>query len=125
MGIFSTFVIPFSRPLIRYLQAQQEALQETLKNVEQELEQTRTSLAETKHTFESAREEWHADKKTLEDTIVDIKAAEKNFAEDRLTRESDAQAHEERVRVSAPFGVLVMFVSDCLFHLGRRGKVFA
>ena len=98
--------------MTRYLQAQHESLQETLKNVEQELEQTRTSLAETKHTFESAREEWYADKKTLEDTIVDIKAAEENLAEDRLTRESDAQAHEERVRVSAPFGVLGIPVSD-------------
>ena len=41
---------------------------------------------------------------------MDIKAAETNLAEDRLTRESDAQAHEERVRVSAPFGVLGAFV---------------
>jgi len=112
MGICSPFACLFPRPLTRYLQAQQESLQKALKNVEQELEQTRTSLAETKHTFENAREEWHADKKTLEDTIVDIKAAETNLAEDRLTRESDAQAHEERVRVSAPFGVLGVFVSD-------------
>ena len=112
MGIRSPFACLFSRPLTRYVQAQQESLQKALKNVEQELEQTRTSLAETKHTFENAREEWQADKKTLEDTIVDIKAAETNLAEDRLTRESDAQAHEERVRVSAPFGVLEVFVSD-------------
>ena len=83
-----------------FRQAQYEVLQNTLKNVEQELAQTRTSLVETKRTFESAREEWQADKKTLEDAIVDMTAAEKNLAEDRLSRESNAQAHEERVRVS-------------------------
>jgi nucleoprotein TPR len=83
-----------------------------LKNVEQELEQTRTSLAETKRAFEGAREDWQADKKTLEDTIVDLTAAEKNFAEDRLTRESDVQAHEGRVRVRSPFCRLGLVFSD-------------
>ncbi|KAH8990434.1 hypothetical protein EDB86DRAFT_3080419 [Lactarius hatsudake] len=80
--------------------AQQETLQNNLKNVEQELEQARTSLTESKRSFESAREEWLADKKTLEDTIVDFTASEKNLAEDRLTRESDVHAHEERVRAA-------------------------
>ncbi|KAH9992148.1 hypothetical protein BJV77DRAFT_1067895 [Russula vinacea] len=72
--------------------AQHEALQSTLKNAEQELEQTRTSLAETKRTFESAREEWQADKRTLEDAIVDMTAAEKNLAEDRISRVAHAEA---------------------------------
>lgn len=93
-------------------QAQQESLQSALKNVEQELEQTRTSLAETKRAFESAREEWQADKKTLEDAIVDMTTAEKNLAEDRLSRESDARAFEERVRVGAPFTYLDAFLPD-------------
>ena len=68
--------------------------------------------------FEIAREEWQADKKTLEDAIVDMTAAEKNLAEDRLFRESNAQAHEERVRVSkflACSGLLAYF---CLVHVG-------
>jgi nucleoprotein TPR len=92
-----------------YLQAQQEDLQTSLKTVEQELEQTRASLAETKRAFDSAREEWQADKKTLEDAIVDMTTAEKNLADDRLSRESDAQAHEERVRVGAPLACPVSF----------------
>ncbi|KAH9974884.1 hypothetical protein BGW80DRAFT_1444514 [Lactifluus volemus] len=79
---------------------QQETLQNTLKTAERELEETRASLAETKRAFESAREEWQADKKTLEDTIVDMTTAEKNLAEDRLIRESDVHAHEERVRAA-------------------------
>ncbi|KAH9056279.1 hypothetical protein EDB87DRAFT_1637584 [Lactarius vividus] len=80
--------------------AQQETLQNNLKNVEQELEQARTSLAESKRSFENAREEWLADKKTLEDTIVDFTASEKNLAEDKLSRESNVHAHEERVRAA-------------------------
>jgi septal ring factor EnvC (AmiA/AmiB activator) len=81
---------------------QYEALQNTLKDAGQELTQTRTSLAETKCKFESAREEWKADRKTLEDAIVDMTAAEKNVAEDRLSRTivSLTHRHEERVRVS-------------------------
>ena len=82
--------------------AQQETLQTNLTNVQQELEQTKTSLAESKRTFETAREEWLADKKTLEDAIVDMTASEKNLAEDRLIRESDVHANEERIRVSVP-----------------------
>ena len=109
MGILCFVLCLFSRVLTCFLQTQQETLQSTLKNVEQELEQTRSSLAETKRTFESAREEWHADKKTLEDAIVDMSAAEKNLAEDRLSRESDVQAHGERVKVNTILAYLGPF----------------
>ena len=102
----------FTRVFTLCLQAQYEALQNTLKNAEQELAQTRTSLAEIKRTFENAREEWQADKKTLEGAIVDMTTAEKNLAEDRLSRESDAQAHEGRVRVSK------QTLSVCFFFFG-------
>ena len=110
------------------LQSQQEALQSTLKNVEQELEQARSSLAETKRTFESAREEWQADKKTLEDAIVDMSAAEKNLAEDRLSRESDVQAHGERVKVNTllaylgPISLLILLVVPRLLRTGIRAR---
>ena len=40
---------------------------------------------------------------------MDMTAAEKNLAEDRISRESDAQAHEQRVRVSKPLASLVSF----------------
>ena len=77
----------------------------------------RTSLADTKRTFESARDEWQADKRTLEGVITDMTTAEKNLAEDRLSRESDAQAHEERVRVSRPLAELdyyyFLLISAC------------
>ena len=112
----------------RCLQAQQEALQSTLKNVEQELEQARTSLAETKRTFESAREEWQVDKKTLEDAIVDMSAAEKNLAEDRLSRESDVQVHEERVKVNTLLAylrlisLLILLVVPRLLRTGIRAR---
>lgn len=57
----------------------------------------------------------------MEDTIADITAAEKNVAEDRLSRESDAQAHQERVRVSALFSVPLSFPADLASRLLRRG----
>jgi hypothetical protein len=118
--------VSISRSLTIFLQAQYEALQNTLKNVEQELAQTRTSLTETKSTFENAREEWQADKKTLEGAIVDMTAAEKNLAEDRVSRESDTQAHEERVRVSKPLACSGLFFADfCLVYVECRGEVFA
>ena len=112
MGMCSLFACLFSQLLTYHLQAQQESLQKTLKNVKQKLKQTRTLLAETKHTFESAQEEWQVDKNILEDMIVDIKVVEMNLAEDRLTCESDAQAHKECGRVSAPFCLLRVFVSN-------------
>jgi chromosome segregation ATPase len=102
MGILCFVLCLFSRVLTCFLQTQQETLQSTLKNVELELEQTRSSLAETKRKFESAQEEWHADKKPLEDPIVDMSAAEKNLAENRSSRESDVQAYGERVKVNTP-----------------------
>jgi hypothetical protein len=49
----------------------------------------RTFLAEIKCTFKSAQEGWQADKKTLDDAIMDMMATEKNLAEDRLSQESD------------------------------------
>jgi hypothetical protein len=88
------------------------ALRNALKNVKQELAQLRASLAETKCTFEDAWEEWQADKKTLEGAIVDMTAAERDLAEDRISRESDAQA-----RVSIPLAspVSLFFFTDfCL-----------
>jgi chromosome segregation ATPase len=46
------------------LQAQYEALKNTLKNVEQEPAQTKTSLAETKRMFKNAREDGKRTKMT-------------------------------------------------------------
>ncbi|KAH9953818.1 hypothetical protein BC827DRAFT_1159057 [Russula dissimulans] len=85
----------------------------------------------TKHVFESAREEWQADKKTLEDTIVDMAAAEKDLAEDRSSRESDARAREERVKVvPALSGRFIHFpltrpVATRLLRRGIRVRVSA
>ena len=78
------------------------SLQSGLTNAEQELEQARTSITESNHAFEAAREEWVADEKTLEDDIVNETAFENNLAEDLLTCESDAQAHEKHILISVP-----------------------
>ena len=44
-----------------------------------------------RNSNKSTREEWQADMRTLGDAIVDMSAAEKNLAEDRISRESDVQ----------------------------------
>ncbi len=84
------------------------------------------SLVESKQAFESAREEWPADKKTLEDIIADMTTSEKNLAEDRLTCESDAQAHEERIRVSVPSPYPDPFIEPTRWvQTGCRGEILA
>ncbi|KAI0260660.1 hypothetical protein BC834DRAFT_925773 [Gloeopeniophorella convolvens] len=80
--------------------AQQETLQGSLQAAEGELAQARGALSDAKQAADAARDEWLADKKTLEDTIVDMANSEKHLAEDRRGRESDAQAHEARVRAA-------------------------
>ncbi|KAF8270089.1 hypothetical protein EI94DRAFT_1828560 [Lactarius quietus] len=48
-------------------------------------------LVESNHMFDRVREDWLANKKILEDTMIDMTAPEKNLTEDRLTRKSDAR----------------------------------
>jgi hypothetical protein len=56
-------------------------------------------------------------------------AAEKNLAEDRISRESDVQVHEERVRVRAPLAyldlisLLILLVAPRLLRRGIRVRL--
>ncbi len=50
-------------------------------------------------------------------------ASEKNLAEDRLTRESDVQAHEERVRVSVPSYLNTFIELNRWVQTGCRGEI--
>src|SRR6266436_1920191 len=68
--------------------------------------------------------QYEALQSNLKNAIVDMTAAEKNLAEDRLSRESDAQTDEKRVRVSKPLADLDRFFADFCFvepRLLRRG----
>lgn len=50
-------------------------------------------------SFEVERVAWANDKKTLEDTIVDMSTSEKNSESDRTSRENEVRQQEERARV--------------------------
>ena len=67
--------------------------------MQQELLEARQSLADMKRTYDSERESWTNDKRTLEDTIVDLTTSEKSSAEDRTSRETEVRQQEERVKV--------------------------
>ena len=58
-----------------------------------------TKYNELQRTFETERTAWATDKKTLEDTIVDMSTSEKNSENDRASRESEVRQQEERARV--------------------------
>ncbi|KAI0310134.1 TPR/MLP1/MLP2-like protein-domain-containing protein [Amylostereum chailletii] len=81
-------------------QSDNDALQDDLKRVEEELAKSKEALTEIQRSFEVEREAWLNDKKTLEDTIVDLTTSEKAIAEDRTSRESAVQQQEERVKAA-------------------------
>lgn len=75
--------------------------------MEEKLEATKAELAELREqhnalnkTFEDERAAWKADKKTLEDTIVDMTTSEKHLESDRSSREHEIRSIEERAKVS-------------------------
>lgn len=54
---------------------------------------------ELRKTYETERDTWTADKKTLEDTIVDLSTSEKHSENDRTSRETEVRQQEERAKV--------------------------
>ncbi|KAG2344469.1 hypothetical protein BDR05DRAFT_975520 [Suillus weaverae] len=73
-----------------------KALQDKLRSVEVDVQQSANKFSELQRTFESERLVWTNDKKTLEDTIVDLSTSEKTSETDRTTRESEVRQQEER-----------------------------
>ncbi|KAG2144206.1 hypothetical protein DEU56DRAFT_790720 [Suillus clintonianus] len=73
-----------------------KALQDKLRSVEDDLRQSAGKFSELQRTFESERLVWTNDKKTLEDTIVDLSTSEKTSETDRTSRENEVRQQEER-----------------------------
>lgn len=72
--------------------------------------------------YEDERVAWTNDKKTLEDTIVDLSTSEKVSENDRTSRESEVKQQEERAKVSpCPCQNAVLNMTQ---HLGCRGTIF-
>ena len=67
---------------------------------QEELAQLKGKQDELQKTFDADRAAWASDKKTLEDTIIDLSTSERNAETDRSSREDDIRQLEERTKVS-------------------------
>ena len=81
------------------LQSECKSLQGRLEETNVELLQIRTQNNEMLKSFETDRTAWINDKKTLEDTIVDMSTSEKHSESDRTSWEEGMRALEERAKV--------------------------
>ena len=72
-----------------------------MQSVQEEATRLTTRYTEIQRTLESERVAWFNDKKTLEDTIVDMSTSEKHSESDRSLRETEAHRQEERANVSS------------------------
>ncbi|KAK7028127.1 Protein mlp1 [Paramarasmius palmivorus] len=77
-----------------------KALEQRLQEVQQELQQLTTKNQELQKQFDKERTSWTNDKKTLEDTIVELSTSEKNTENDRATRENEVKVQEERAKAA-------------------------
>lgn len=77
-------------------------------------------LADAKRVADEEREAWRDDKKTLEDTIVDLTSSEKHIAEDRSSRDSEIREQEERAKVRNLFSHFCPSLRDILTMLLYR-----
>lgn len=103
-----------SHILIAVIQSDYKALEETLQSVQVERTQMAEKLGELQHTYDAERTAWMNDKKTLEDTIVDMSTSEKHTETDRELRESEARSQEERARVSNT-SIAIRVLADTAF----------
>jgi nucleoprotein TPR len=81
------------------LQSEYQALQEKLRATQDELTHLTAKYSDIHKSFEAERIAWTNDKRTLEDTIVDMSTSEKNSENDRTSRETEVRQQEERAKV--------------------------
>ena len=81
-------------------QSEVKALEEKLTNASTELGQIRDQHVTLQKTFDEERTAWKNDKKTLEDTIVDMTTSDKHLEADRSSREEGIRLAEERLRAA-------------------------
>ncbi|KAG6853933.1 hypothetical protein C0991_012425 [Blastosporella zonata] len=77
-----------------------QALKEKLEAAQTELAALTTKYNDLQKTFDAERIAWTNDKKTLEDTIVDMSTSEKHSESDRNTRETEVRQQEERAKAA-------------------------
>ena len=72
-----------------------------MQSIQEETTQVTARYTEIQRTLESERAAWLNDKKTLEDTIVDMSTSEKHSESDRSLHETEAHRQEDRASVSS------------------------
>ena len=86
-------------------QSEFNALQTQVQAVQQELAQMTQKNTDLQRTLETERIAWATDRKTLEDTIIDMSTSERNSENDRVSRESEVREQEQRARVCSPLAM--------------------
>ncbi|KAF8340155.1 hypothetical protein F5887DRAFT_919553 [Amanita rubescens] len=81
-------------------EAEYAALQERLQLAQEELTQLKGRQDELQKALDAEHAAWVSDKKTLEDTIVDLSTSERNTETDRSSREDDIRQLEERAKAT-------------------------
>lgn len=81
------------------MQSEYQALQEKLRATQDELTQLTAKYNDLQKSLEAERIAWANDKRTLEDTIVDMSTSEKSSENDRTSRENEVRQQEERAKV--------------------------
>jgi nucleoprotein TPR len=82
------------------LQSELQSLQDRLRTIETELENATRKTNEIQQQLESERKTFAVDKKTLEETIVDMSSSAANTQADEAERASIVRLQEERITVS-------------------------
>lgn len=82
------------------LQSEYHALEEKLQSVQQEQQQISTKNVELQRTLETERAAWAQDKKTLEDTIVDMTTSEQSTESERAAHTTEIRQLEERAKAA-------------------------
>ncbi|KAL0960729.1 hypothetical protein HGRIS_005754 [Hohenbuehelia grisea] len=77
-----------------------KSLEEKLQAAQDQLSQLAATHTELQRTMDTERTTWLNDKKTLEDTIVDMSTSEKNSESDRTYRANELRRQEQRAKAA-------------------------
>ncbi|KAI0087040.1 hypothetical protein BDY19DRAFT_324018 [Irpex rosettiformis] len=81
-------------------ESEYNALRVQLESTQQEFAQLNQKHSELKETLAKERAAWLQDKKTLEETIVDITTSERSSESERASRENEIKELEERAKAA-------------------------
>ncbi|KAG6813573.1 hypothetical protein H0H92_009617 [Tricholoma furcatifolium] len=96
---YDEYKLSMERELARH-ESEYRALKEKLEAAEGELTEFTSKYNDLQKTLETERTAWTTDKKTLEDTIVDLTTSEKHSENDRNSRELEVKQQEERAKAA-------------------------